>query len=197
MRFSDLAYFVDLRCFSACDFYEDFLDQLNTDSLFDALKRIELLDGKAAREDAFSRLMIAAEQAVQNGWIKSASALLPKSLELMSDVTYLISRFERSERAAILFAFSEGMDLDDVVMMRRKDLEGLNLAPATNQIIDRLTPHFRSDWLFWRDTNGIAMPLSNLPGRWAEKMPMSWSMFNRTFRQRWEKTQSDPREQIA
>lgn len=197
MRFSDLSYFVDLRCFNACDFYNDFLDQMNPDSLFDALKRIELLDGKAAREDAFSRIMIAAEQAVQNGWIKSTSQLLPKSLELMSDVTYLISRFDRSERAAILFAFSEGMDLEDVVMMRRQDLDSLNLAPATNQIVDRLTPHFRSDWLFWKDISGVTMPLTDLPKRWSEKMPMSWGMFNRTFRQRWEKTQSDTRERIA
>ncbi|WP_372862065.1 hypothetical protein [Spongiibacter sp.] len=181
MRFSDMNCFVDLGCFEKSGFYDVRLEEIPLNEVQSCLNRIELMDGASARHDAFHRLQIAAEQAEHNGWVKSGSQLLPDPLSNISEASFLISRFERGERAAILFALSEDLSLLETITMKRSDLRGLKLSTAAAQIADRLTPHLHCDWLFWRESNGLAIPLSNLPGRWRQKMPMSWEQFRQSY----------------
>ncbi len=182
MRFSDLNCFVDLNCFSKSGFYDTRLEEIPLEEVQDCLNRIEIIDGRSARHDAFHRLQIAAEQAEHNGWIKHGQQLLPDPLSNLSETNFMISRFERGERAAILFALSEGLSLLEAITMKRQDLKGLALSPEAAQIASRLTPHLHCEWLFWRECNGSPVPLSNLPGRWRQKMPMSWEHFSQAYR---------------
>ena len=182
MRFSDLNCFVDLSCFKQTSFYDLRLEEIALNDVADALSRIEMMDGPSARHDAFHRLQISAEQAEQNGWISTSTSLLPDPLSNVSETSFMISRFERGERAAILFALSENLSLLEAITMKRSDLRGVKLSPASAQITSRLTPHLHCEWLFWRDSDGIAVPLSNLPGRWRQKMPMSWEHFSQAQR---------------
>ena len=186
MRFSDLNCFVDLRCFKQSSFYEIPLKALRHEDLLDFLMRIEMVDGKAARADAIHRLKVAGRQAQQNGWIDDGARLMPSDLGSMSDVSILISRFDRGERAAIMFALSEGTSLIETITLKRTDLRKRSLSPASRQIAERMPAHIHCEWLFWRECGGIAVPLSNLPGRWAQKMPISWEIFSKTFHQRWD-----------
>ena len=188
MRFSDLICFVDLSCFKQTCFYDLRLEEVALKDVAEALNRIELMDGASARHDAFHRLQTSAEQAEQNGWIATANSLLPDPLSNVSETGYMISRFERGERAAILFALSENLSLLEAITMKRSDLRGVKLSPAAAQIASRLTPHLHCDWLFWRDSDGIAVPLSNLPGRWRQKMPMSWEHFSQAHRGHYDNT---------
>ena len=184
MIFSDLNCFVDVSCFRACPFYNQAVKQVAPAEIVAALDWIEMMDGVAARKDAVHRLQIAAEQAVESGWVRDESQLLPRQFETMTDVAYLLSRFERGERAAILFALCEGMSLNEVVHLKRRDLVNHHLSPEAAQVANRITPHLHSEWLFWHSKGGLPFPLSNLEQRWQEKMPMSWSMFCRTHAQR-------------
>ena len=134
MRFSDLNCFVDLSCFKQTCFYDLRLEEVALKDVAEALNRIELMDGASARHDAFHRLQISAEQAEQNGWIATANSLLPDPLSNVSETGYMISRFERGERAAILFALSENLSLLEAITMKRSDLRGVKLSPAAAQI---------------------------------------------------------------
>lgn len=184
MLFSDLNCFVDVSCFRACPFYQQPVKDVAAADIVAALDWIEMMDGVSARKDAVHRLQIAAEQAVESYWIKHESCLLPRQLETMTDVAFLLSRFERGERAAILFALCEDMTLAEVVHLKRKDLMTHHLSPEAAQVANRITPHLHSEWLFWRNRGGLPFPLTNLEQRWEEKMPMSWQMFCRTHAQR-------------
>lgn len=187
MRFIDLNCFVDLGCFKQTSFYSQRLEEIVLADINDALDRIQLIDGPSARYDAFNRLQISVEQAAQNGWVSSAAKLLPDPLSNISETGYMLSRFERGERAAILFALTENLSLLETITMKRCDLRDRELSPEAAEIVDRLTPHLRCEWLFWRINEGTAVPLSNLPGRWRQKMPMSWEHFRQTYRQRGDK----------
>lgn len=184
MRFSDLNCFVDLRCFKQATFYDIPVKAVRNEDLTDFLIRVELVDGKPARADAVYRLKVAGRQAQQNGWIEDSTNLMPKETDSIPDMTYLISQFERGERGAIMFALSEGISLIEAITLKRTDLRKLALSPASRQIAERMPAHLHCEWLFWRDCGGIAVPLSNLPGRWAQKMPMSWEVFSKAFHQR-------------
>lgn len=180
MRFSDLNCFVDLSCFKDGTFYEQALDELAIDELLNCLSRIEWIDGKNARHDAYQRLQLAAEQAAINGWIHDSRQLLPHE-EAAPLEGMMIADFERSERAAILFALNQGLSLLETITLKRSDLRSMALTPAAAQIVSRLTPHLHCQWLFWYECNGSPVPLSCLPARWRQRMPMNWEHFAKAY----------------
>ena len=175
-----------MSCFKDGTFYEQALDELTLDAqaqdeLLSCLCRIEWIDGASARHDAYQRLRLAAEQAEDNGWIRDAGQLLPNASNTALD-GLMITGFERSERAAILFALNQGLSLLETITLKRSDLKGMSLTPAAAQIVNRLTPHLRCQWLFWYDCNGAPVPLSCLPARWRQRMPMNWERFASAYR---------------
>ena len=180
MRFSDLNCFVDLSCFRDGTFYEQALDELAIDEVLNCLSRIEWIDGKNARHDAYQRLQLAAEQAVINGWVRDSSQLLPHEEAVPLEGLMTVG-FERNERAAILFALNQGLSLLETITLKRSDLRNMSLSPAAAQIVSRLTPHLHCQWLFWYEHNGSPVPLSCLPARWRQRMPMNWEHFAKAY----------------
>jgi hypothetical protein len=144
--------------------------------------RLSLLGKQSEADSAIAAMMGVVLSLHEAGRLDKAPVLRYKAPNTDAPtVDWFVSRLRAlrgSEPAAVLFALHQNLRISQVVCMSRSGLKALadakSLDPYARLIASKQLAHIYTDYVFWRYSGHVAMPLFGLESDLFDVFAMTW-----------------------